>query len=74
MKTVFFDKDIPRILATKAAAKIMKPLLYTGLNAVKYKKDIPDPPLPTENWVRVRNIACGLCGTDISFFKATTGT
>ena len=24
--------------------------------------------------MRVKNIACGLCGTDISFFKATTGT
>ena len=24
--------------------------------------------------MRVRNVACGLCGTDVSFFKATTGT
>ena len=41
MKTVYFEKDIPRILGTKAAAKVCKPLLYTNLNAVKYKKDIP---------------------------------
>ena len=74
MKTVYFDKDIPRILATKAAAKSAKKLLFTGLNAVKYVTDLPDPPLPAQDWVRVRNIACGLCGTDISFFKATTGT
>ena len=32
MKTVYFDKDIPRILLTKAAARVCKPLLYTGLN------------------------------------------
>ena len=76
MKTIYFDKDIPRVLATKAAArfKATHGLLYTGINAVKYKKDIPDPPLPADNWVRVKNIACGLCGTDVSFFKATTGT
>ncbi|HPY36784.1 MAG TPA: alcohol dehydrogenase catalytic domain-containing protein [Clostridia bacterium] len=74
MKTVYFDKDIPRILATKAAAKLARGLLYTGLNAVKYKKDLPEPPLPAGDWVRVRNIACGLCGTDASFFKATTST
>jgi L-iditol 2-dehydrogenase len=76
MKTIYFDKDIPRVLLTKAAAGSKKTwnLLYTGINAVKYKKDIPDPPLPAGNWVRVRNIACGLCGTDVSFFKATTGT
>ena len=73
MKTVYFDKDIPRILLTKAAAKVCKPLLYTGLNAVKYRT-LPDPALPAGDWVRVRNVACGLCGTDVSFFKATTGT
>ena len=74
MKTIYFDKDIPRILATKAAARCMKPLLYTGLNAVKYARNLPDPPLPADDWVRVENIVCGLCGTDMSFFQATTGT
>jgi len=74
LKTIYFEKDIPRILVTKFAAKYWKKLLYTGLNAVKYNKTLPDPPLPADNWVRVKNIACGLCGTDMSFFKATTGT
>ena len=80
MKTIYFDKDIPRVLATKgivAAGKKVKKaneLLYGNLNAVKFAVDIPDPALPANNWVRVKNIACGLCGTDMSFFKATTGT
>ncbi len=74
MKTIYFEKDIPRILATKLAAKCCPPLLYTGLNAVKYNRKLPDPPLPGPNWLRVKNLACGLCGTDVSFFKATTGT
>ena len=76
MKTIYFDKDIPRILATTAAArtKATRGLLFTGINAVKFAADIPDPPLPADNWVRVQNIACGVCGTDVSFFKATTGT
>ena len=73
MKTVFFDRDIPRILATKAAASRGKRLLSTGINAVKYETGLPEPALPADDWVRVRNIACGLCGTDISFYKATTG-
>ncbi|MBR0373209.1 MAG: zinc-binding dehydrogenase [Mogibacterium sp.] len=76
MKTVYFDKDIPRILATKAIAKNkrLKNLLNSNLNAVKYAIDLPEPALPADDWVRVRNIACGLCGTDVSFYKATTGT
>ncbi|HHT65057.1 MAG: zinc-dependent alcohol dehydrogenase [Caldicoprobacterales bacterium] len=74
MKCVYFEKDIPRILITKLAAKLFRPLLYTGLNAVKFNRNLPDPPLPADDWLRVRNISCGLCGTDVSFFKATTGT
>lgn len=74
MKTIYFEKDIPRILVTKFAARFCRPLLYTGLNAVKFNQKLPDAPLPGPNWLRVKNIACGLCGTDVSFFKATTGT
>lgn len=80
MKTVYFDKDIPRVLATKgivmAGKKVKKAneLLYKNLSPVKFETGIPDPALPANNWVRVKNIACGLCGTDVSFFKATTGT
>lgn len=74
MRAVYFDKDIPRILATKFASRYAKWMLYTGMNAVKYRENFPDPPLPADDWVRVRNTACGLCGTDVSFFKATTGT
>ncbi|HZK10327.1 MAG TPA: zinc-binding dehydrogenase [Clostridia bacterium] len=73
MKTIYFEKDIPRVLATKFSSRYAKKLLYTGLNAVKYEKDLAEPPLPGD-WVRVRNIYCGVCGTDVSFFKATTGT
>ena len=47
MKTIYFDKDIPRVVATKAAAHFRgtRGLLFTGINAVKFKKDLPDPPL-----------------------------
>ena len=74
MKTVYFEKDIPRILATKAVAGHAKKLLSTKLNAVKYETGLPEPNLPADDWVRVKNIACGLCGTDVSFYKATTST
>lgn len=55
MKTVYFDKDIPRVIATKgivSAGKKIKAannLLYSKLNAVKYVKNIPDPKLPGDN-------------------------
>ena len=46
LKTIYFEKDIPRVLATKFAAKHCKSMLYGGLNAVKFKTGLPDPPLP----------------------------
>lgn len=55
MKTVYFDKDIPRVVATKgivkAGSKIKaaNKLLYGGLNAVKYAKNVPEPALPADN-------------------------
>lgn len=74
MKTIYFDLDLPRVAATKAASKTFHSLLFTGLNAVKYAKHLPDPPLPAPDWVRVRNIQCGVCGTDLSFFRCTATT
>lgn len=47
VKTIYFDKDIPRILATKGVVSVSKKikkankLLYTNLSAVKYAKDTP---------------------------------
>ncbi|MDO5426932.1 MAG: hypothetical protein Q4F54_04495 [Coriobacteriia bacterium] len=55
MKTIYFDKDIPRVVATKGIVSVGKKvkaannLLYGGLNAVKYAKNIPEPALPAEN-------------------------
>lgn len=74
MKSIYYEKNIPRILLTKLFDKVARPLLYTSLNAVRYDKNLPDPPLPSEKWVKVRNIAAGVCGTDISFFRSTPGT
>ena len=72
MKTICFEKNIPKILLTKVAAKYAKPLLFTGINPIKFLKNLPDPPLPGPKWLRIKNTASGVCGTDLSFFKATT--
>ena len=72
MKTIYFEKNIPKILLTKALAKCAPALLFTGINPIKFNKKLPDPPLPGPKWLKVRNIAAGVCGTDLSFFKATT--
>ncbi|MDY4889309.1 MAG: zinc-binding dehydrogenase [Sphaerochaetaceae bacterium] len=74
MKTIYYEKNILKILLTKLNAKYFKGLLFSGLNAVKYDRRLPDPKLPSPSWVKVRNIQAGVCGTDLSFFKSTPGT
>jgi threonine dehydrogenase-like Zn-dependent dehydrogenase len=74
MKTIYFEKNIPKILLTKAVAKCAPSLLFSGINAVVFNKRLPDPPLPGPKWLRVRNVVTGICGTDLSFFKALPGT
>ncbi len=67
MKTIFFEVNIPKILATKALARILPGIYYTPVSPVRYT-ELPDQPLPGSNWVRVKNIKAGICGVDLSMF------
>jgi threonine dehydrogenase-like Zn-dependent dehydrogenase len=67
METIYFDVNIPKILATKTLAKLFPPLFYSPLSPVSYGK-FPDPVLPGPRWVRIRNRLAGICGTDLSMF------
>lgn len=71
MKSIYYEKNIPKVLLTKFNAKHCKALLFSGLNAVRYNKNLPDPELPGPAWLKIRNIQTGVCGTDLSFFKST---
>ena len=67
MKTIFFDVSIPRILATKAFSKVYRGVYYSPFSPVRFG-ELPDPPLPGPNWLRVKNVMAGICGTDIGMF------
>ncbi|PKL39848.1 MAG: hypothetical protein CVV44_06405 [Spirochaetae bacterium HGW-Spirochaetae-1] len=67
MKTIFFEVSIPRILLTKALAKLSQRVYYSPLSPVRFR-NIPDRSLPGENWVRVKTRIAGICGADMSLF------
>jgi 2-desacetyl-2-hydroxyethyl bacteriochlorophyllide A dehydrogenase len=66
MKALYFDNDIKRIVALKAAAVFDKRAAFRSFSPVQYA-DVPEPRLPNERWLKVRNLSCGLCGTDVHF-------
>ena len=45
---------------------------HSRLSPIRYKK-FPDPKLPADNWVRVKNIQTGICGSDMTFYKCAQG-
>lgn len=65
MKALYFDKDIPRALATKALRRVWPNVIWSRLSPSGLE-DIPDPELPGPRWLRVRNRQCGVCATDLS--------
>ena len=68
MRAIYVDKDIPRMLAVKALKPLWPGVVYSRLSSARFA-DIGAPPLPGERWVRVRNLMCGICGSDLSLLQ-----
>jgi threonine dehydrogenase-like Zn-dependent dehydrogenase len=68
VRTLYFDKDIPRVLAVKALRGIWPGVIWSPLAPFR-AANIEDPQLPGPHWLRVRNRQCGICATDISLLR-----
>lgn len=66
MKALYFDNSLPKIAALKLASLVDKYAALGPLSPVRFAQ-VPEPALPNDRWLKVRNVACGLCGTDIHF-------
>lgn len=59
-----YSKSIPRYLLMRAGAKRVKGL-ETGRFSPLKLEEIEEPKLPTPEWVRVRPLLSGVCGSDL---------
>ena len=64
MRTIYFEKSIPKIILSKALQPIWPNVIYSRLSPIHFV-DLPKQPLPGPNWVRVRNRLCGICASDL---------
>lgn len=64
MRALVYRKSIPRYLLMRAGAKRVKGL-ETGRFAPLQLEDVPEPELPTPEWVRVKPLLSGICGSDL---------
>jgi len=65
MRSLYVDKDIPRVLLTKALSPYWPDFVWTPFSAARFA-DLGEPPLPGPRWVRLQNEQCGICASDLS--------
>jgi threonine dehydrogenase-like Zn-dependent dehydrogenase len=64
LKALVYRKSIPRYLLMRAASKRMKTLETSRFSSLQLEV-IQEPRLPTPEWVRVKPLLSGICGSDL---------
>jgi len=64
VRTMVLDVSIPRVLLTRTLGHLTRAAYFAPFAPTRLI-DLPDPPLPAPDWVRVRNRLCGICGSDL---------
>jgi threonine dehydrogenase-like Zn-dependent dehydrogenase len=61
---MILEVSIPRVLLARILGRISRAAYFAPTSPL-HLVDLPDPPLPAPDWVRVRNRLCGICGSDL---------
>ena len=69
MKAIQYTKSIPRYLVMRHLGKRWRNL-YTSFVSCVHLVDIPEPQLPTPEWVKVRTRLSSICGSDLAIITA----
>ncbi len=66
MKALQFNVSVPQFLALKIFGAANKSAHYAGPLAAVRKVDIPEPTLPSGDWVKIKVRRCGVCASDVN--------
>ena len=66
MKALQFNVSIPQFLALKIFGPVNKSAHYSGPFAAVRMVDIPEPKLPSGDWVKIKVRRCGVCTSDVN--------
>jgi threonine dehydrogenase-like Zn-dependent dehydrogenase len=64
MLALRYSKSVPRYLLMRAGAKRIKGLETSRFSPLQLE-EMPEPGLPTPEWVRVKPLLSGICGSDL---------
>lgn len=70
MQALVFEVSIPRYVLSRAVGKQF-PKIHYGRGSSLSLRELEAPRLPGADWVRLKSLMCGLCGSDLStiFYK-----
>ncbi|MBW1784656.1 MAG: alcohol dehydrogenase catalytic domain-containing protein, partial [Deltaproteobacteria bacterium] len=66
MRALLFDVNIPKFLVIQLLRPLSPRFCYGGPFATVKLGDIPEPTLPSPEWVKIRTRLCGFCGSDLN--------
>lgn len=66
MKALLFNVDVPKFLIIQLLRPLSLKFCYRGLFSTVKLADIPEPGLPSSEWVKIRTRLCGFCGSDLN--------
>ena len=65
MKALRFSVSVPQYAALKVLGRARR-LYYAGPLATVRLTEVPEPVLPSADWVKIKTLLCGMCGTDMN--------
>lgn len=69
MRTIYFEKNIPKVLLAKALRPVWPGVVFSPLSPTRFE-DMAEVPMPDPGWVRVRNRLCTICASDLHLLLA----
>ncbi len=63
MNALVFRYSLPRLAATRLLSALSPAGFFGPWSAMRLER-IPDPPLRGDDWLLVRTVRCGICGSD----------
>ena len=73
MEAILYAKNIPRYLAIRYLGKRWRSLYTSAVSCVRLV-DMPEPQLPTQQWVKIKTRLSGICGSDLATITSKGST
>ena len=66
MKALTFNVTVPNYLALQVLGRLDRKSYYDGPFSTVRLVQVPEPGLPSRDWVKIKTRLCGFCGSDLN--------